>query len=83
MSDALTLADIETLKPEIKNDFSGTRRLPIIAAVVPAKCGNGTVWVTKQGNRYYPMTLKRRNKKSDNLRCSEYRAPKQRLKWAD
>ena len=58
MSDALTLADIETLKSEIKNDVSGTRRLPIIAAVVPAKCGNGTVWVTKQGNRYYPMTLK-------------------------
>ena len=26
MSDALTLADIETLKPEIKNDVSGTRR---------------------------------------------------------
>ena len=35
MSDALTLADIETLKPEIKNDVSGTRRLPIIAALLP------------------------------------------------
>ena len=73
MSDALTIQDIETLKPEIKNDFSGTRQLPILAAVVPGKCGTGTVWITKQGNRYYPMTLKRRNKKSDNLRCSEYR----------
>ena len=35
MSDALTIEDIETLKPEIKNDFSGTRQLPILAAVVP------------------------------------------------
>ena len=43
MSDALTIEDIETLKPEIKNDFSGTRQLPILAAVVPGKCGTGTV----------------------------------------
>ena len=71
MSDALTIQDIETLKPEIKNDFSGTRQLPILAAVVPGKCGTGTVWITKQGNRYYPMTIKRRNKKSDNLRFSK------------
>ena len=43
--------------PEIKNDFSGTRQLLILAAVVPGKCGTGTVWITKQGNRYFPMSM--------------------------
>ena len=68
MSDALTLNDINTFQEEIKNDVSGTRQLPLLAAVVPAKCGNGKVWITKQGNRYFPMSMKKRNKKSDALR---------------
>ena len=59
MSDALTLNDIRTYNKEVKNDTSGTRRLPVLAAVVPAKGGNGACWITKQGNRYYPMNLKK------------------------
>ena len=69
MSDALTLNDINTFQKEIENDVSGTRQLTLLAAVVPAKCGTGTVWITKQGNRYFPMSMKKRNKKSDALRC--------------
>ena len=34
--------------PEMKNDFSGTRQLPILAAVVTGKCGTGTVWISHQ-----------------------------------
>ena len=75
MSDALTLNDINTFQKEIENDVSGTRQLPLLAAVVPAKCGTGTVWITKQGNRYFPMSMKKRNKKSDALRCVDWRAP--------
>ena len=53
MSDALTLNDIRTYNREVKNDSSGTCRLPVLAAVVPAKGGTGACWITKQGNRYY------------------------------
>ena len=69
MSEALRKDDLKTLGREIQNDVSGTRQLPALVAVVPGKCGTGACWITKQGNQYFPMHLKKRNKKWDALRC--------------